>query len=187
MPTWIQWSSVRAELRSSLNRLALTNGEFEKEARLADVQQQAQRHEEVMGVLRPSNGITNINLPRNEKFAGRDTIIAQLHSALEPSLEGDLSDRTPCSCLLHATGGMGKTETALEYTYRFRNCYAYIFWLRSQTEELLIDSFLEVVSMLSLVKDEGLTPSRKVQICLQWLQSIGKVAHYLLGFIIAEV
>ena len=175
----IQWSSFSADLRSSIDRLAITNDEFEKEVRLADVQEQAKRHKEVMTVLLPRSLVTNINLPRNKNFIGRDSILALLHSVLEPSLKRDMGDPAACSCLIHAIGGMGKTETALEYTYRFRHHYAYVFWLRSQTEQLLLDSILEVVSILGLVKEEGLAVSKKVQICLQWFQSIGKAVLYI--------
>ncbi|KAJ8131313.1 hypothetical protein O1611_g2311 [Lasiodiplodia mahajangana] len=110
-----------------------------------------------MAIPTPNQFVTNITLPRNAKFTGRDDILVNLHSILRLGIEGDLDDRRSYSCLVHATGGMGKTETALEYTFRLRGSYKYIFWLRSQTEELLLASFLEVVSILGLAKDRSLS------------------------------
>ena len=169
----MQWSSFATELRSSIRELTVESGEFEKEVQLASHQRQAMRHQEVMVTLGQNKLTTNVNIPRNLKFTGQDEVLSSLHKFLEPSLRGELVNRVPCSCLIHATGGMGKTETALEYTYRYRNDYDYIFWLRSQTTQLLLDSILEIVHILGLVKEDGFDTRRKVHMCLHWLQSTG--------------
>ena len=45
------------------------------------------------------------------------------------------------SCVIHGIGGVGKTQVALEYTYRYREYYAYIFWVRAETGVELSTSF----------------------------------------------
>lgn len=170
----LHWTSFSVELKSSICRLSVANDEFEREVQLANVQEQTNRHGEVMALLRPSGLTTNINLPRNPKFTGRDDVLASLHSLLAPSFTGAPAERVACSCTIHAIGGMGKTETALEYTYRFQKHYDYIFWLRAQTEQLLWDSVVEVVSILGLVSDESVVPSKKLQIYIRWLQTTGR-------------
>lgn len=118
--------------------------------------------------------VTNVGLPRNERFTGRVAVLALLHSELSPSFQGDdISLRTRCSCLIHAIGGMGKTETALEYTYRYRHCYTHVFWLRAQTPTTLLESFLEVVTKLGL-DEKGADPDKKVQVGLNWFQTTSK-------------
>ncbi|KAK0628901.1 pfs domain-containing protein [Bombardia bombarda] len=170
----MQWPSFSAELKESIKRLDKAKTEFEKEAQLAEVQKQSKRHEEVMTAFRSNEKVTNMILPRNERFTGRDGVLEELHHILEPSFQGDLDGQTACSCLIHATAGMGKTETAVEYAYRFRGCYHYIFWLQAQTEEVLINSLLEVASILGLGKEADLATSGKIQICLNWLRTTDK-------------
>ena len=96
--------------------------DFEKEAQLADVQEQVKRHVEVMSkigsmsspdgsTLVYTDSITNIGLPRNHRFVGRVAVVALLNSELAPSFQDkDISLRAHCSCVIHATGGMGKTR-----------------------------------------------------------------------------
>jgi hypothetical protein len=168
-------TTFATELRNVIKRLDLSSKEFEKEVQLASVQKDVQRHEEVMAALRPDTGcLTNIIFPRNVKFTGRNDVLQSLHSNFEPSLAPELRDRKATSCLVHAVGGMGKTETALEYTYKYRHSYSYIFWLRAESKQILLESFMDVVYMLELMKDDSLSQNMKLRIGLQWFQRIGK-------------
>ncbi|KAE8440608.1 hypothetical protein EG329_007027 [Mollisiaceae sp. DMI_Dod_QoI] len=155
-----KWASFDNEFQRTRERLNFASSEFDKESRLADVQEQSKRHKEILSQLRTmstgsnasSHGTfcTNVTLPRNERFVGRDGILAQIHSDLTPSLDTDFSLRTRCSTVVHAVGWMGKIETVLEYTYRYQHSYSHIFWLRAQTRSGLLDSFLEVIEKLGL-------------------------------------
>ncbi|CAI6088071.1 unnamed protein product [Clonostachys chloroleuca] len=175
----IQWTMLTSEHQRTVKRLAAANTEFEKEVQLAEVQEGSRRHQEIMALLRPSLPTqslkTNISLPRNSRFSGHEDTLALLHSFLAPSFEGESSSKwTFCSCLVHAIGGTGKTELALEYAYRFREHYTCIFWLRSQTRALLQESFIQAISELDIpnLKDE--TPSRQVELGLKWFRSTGQ-------------
>ncbi|KAK2593959.1 hypothetical protein QQS21_008318 [Conoideocrella luteorostrata] len=174
-----KWSSVRAEFERTKDELKTVGTEFEKEARLADAQEQFRRHAEVLAKIDSMSStsdicvdpVTNVRIPRNDRFTGRAAILALLHSELTPSFQGDdLSARTRCSCTLHAIGGMGKTETALEYIYRYGHCYTHVFWLRAQTNASLLESFLEIVTELRL-DETGASSDKKVQAGLNWLQT----------------
>jgi hypothetical protein len=177
----IQWTGFVSEFRKAMGDLSTANSEFEKEAQLAHVQEEAKRHVEVLAVLQKTTGLpmsefkSNITMGRNAKFTGRDDTLTLLHSFLEPSLKGDLDTRPFRSCLIHAIGGMGKTETALEYTYRFGNYYLHKFWLKAQTKTSLQESFLDVVDQLGIVKDPRMQPSRKKEIGLEWFRTTGKL------------
>lgn len=180
-----RWATLSGEFERTRTWLNSASSEFEKEAQLADVQEQFRRHAEVLtkiGSMSSSGGstlvhvdpVTNIGLPRNDRFTGRVAVLALLHSELAPSFqEEDITLRVRCSCVIHAIGGMGKTETALEYTYRYRHCYTHVFWLRAQTSATLLESFLEVVAKLGL-DEKGADPEKKVQAGLHWFQTTSK-------------
>jgi hypothetical protein len=169
-----------SEFRKALGDMSTANSEFEKEAQLAHIQEEAKRRAEVLAMLQKPTGLplsefkSNITMGRNAKFTGRDDTLALLHSFLEPSLKGELDTRPFRSCLIHAIGGRGKTQTALEYMYRFSKYYWYRFWLKAQTKTSLQESFLDVVDRLGIVKDPRMQPSRK-EIGLEWFRRTGKL------------
>ncbi|VUC26950.1 unnamed protein product [Clonostachys rosea] len=175
----LQWTKLISEHQRTLRRLAAANSEFEKEVQLAEVQEGSRRHQEILALLRPSLPTqslkTNISLPRNTRFSGHEDTLELLHSILEPSFEGESSSEWAfCSCLIHAIGGTGKTELALEYAYRFRANYTCIFWLRSQTRALLQESFIQAISELDIPNLKNETPSRQVELGLKWFRSTGQ-------------
>lgn len=174
----LQWSSFLIDFRRTAKELKVANVDFEKEAQFAQVQEDSRRHTEILNMLQgtaPKNGFqTNIDIPRNEKFTGRESTLALLHSFLSPGNSEDLDARVFNSCLIHAIGGMGKTETALEYTYRFRRYYSHIFWLRSQTTASIQESFLDVVAKLNIVKDSRSQPSKLIELGLEWFRTTGR-------------
>jgi hypothetical protein len=171
----LQWTSFAAEYRTTEAELREATVDFKEEVQLAHVQDDFRKHAEVLSAINASiiaGFKTNIALPRNEKFTGRDGILALLHSILEPSYQGGPKKRIARSALIHALGGMGKTETALEYTYRYRQFYDCILWLRAESRAVLIESFLGVIRLLGIAPDH-LATARKIQIGLQWFQSCG--------------
>jgi hypothetical protein len=171
----LQWTSFAAEYRKAEAELREATVDFKEEVQLAHVQDGFRKHAEVLSAINGSviaGFKTNITLPRNEKFTGRDGILALLHSILEPSSQGAPEKRVARSALIHALGGMGKTETALEYTYRHRQSYDCILWLRAESRAVLMESFLGVIRLLGIAPDH-LAAARKIRMGLQWFQSCG--------------
>ena len=65
--------------------------------------------------------------PRNSMFVGRDGPLEELTNALKPEYsEPALKPRDRKSCILHGVGGLGKSQVALEYAYRFEKCYSHV-------------------------------------------------------------
>jgi len=70
---------------------------------------------------------------------------------------------------LYGMGGVGKTQIALEYAYRFRAAYSHLFWIKSETEFELRQSFTALVQSMSIKKgDEG--GLKDVELAQKWLE-----------------
>ena len=67
-------------------------------------------------------------------------------------------------------GGIGKTQTVLEYAYEYRQNYKAIFWIVADTETTLNTSFKEIAKILNL--DEASEPDQNVIVSAvkRWLE-----------------
>jgi tetratricopeptide (TPR) repeat protein len=88
------------------------------------------------------------NVPdfRNRYFVGRKDLMQRLHDKLTSNKHATLTQPLAISGL----GGIGKTQTAIEYCYRHRNEYSYILWINATTSETLTTSFIELARLLKL-------------------------------------
>ena len=71
-------------------------------------------------------------------------------------------------------GGIGKTQTAVEYTYRYRSEYHYIFWVRADNEVALQAGFVEIAKLLDLPEQNATNPTETVQAVKHWLEHNGE-------------
>ena len=46
--------------------------------------------------------------------------------------------------VLSGIGGVGKTQIALEYSYTFLDEYKLVWWIKAETKQGVIDSFMEL-------------------------------------------
>jgi tetratricopeptide (TPR) repeat protein len=89
-----------------------------------------------------------IHIPytRNANFTGRDTLLADLQAALQ---SGDKVALTHVKALT-GLGGIGKTQLALEYSYRYQDDYNIVWWLRSELSSTLLDDYARLAVSLKL-------------------------------------
>src|SRR5579875_2937940 len=87
-----------------------------------------------------------VPLPRNPFFRGQEALLAEVHRQLH---RGKSPALTPCLAI-SGLGGIGKTQLALEYAYRFRDHYAFVFWVRAEHRETLNADVVSLAEHLHL-------------------------------------
>ncbi|KAK6356062.1 hypothetical protein TWF718_000436 [Orbilia javanica] len=82
--------------------------------------------------------------PRNREFVGRGDDLGKIHKYFTASRSTD----TPRIFALTGTGGMGKTQIAIEYTYRHYRDYTAVFWISAASEDTIRTSFIDAVQRI---------------------------------------
>ena len=68
-----------------------------------------------------------------------------------------------------ALGGIGKTQVAVEYAYRYKDTYHCIFWINATARETLIEGFVTIARLLALPAKDEQDQTIIVAAVQQWL------------------
>lgn len=94
-----------------------------------------------------------VSLPaRNARFTGRETNLLTLRDQLRSGSAVVLFGTQAVA--LQGMGGVGKTQLALEYAYRYRAAYDVVAWLNADTEESLQGSLRDLGGRLNLHSEQ---------------------------------
>ena len=109
--------------------------------------------------------IGNIPIVRNPYFTGRIQLLALLHERLSIARTAALTQPQA----LFGLGGIGKTQTAAEYAFRYGNDYAHVFWMRAATRETLVADFVSLAKLLNLPEKDEQDQPRIIAAVKHWL------------------
>jgi hypothetical protein len=111
--------------------------------------------------------IWDIPYPRNPVFTGREEVLTRLADTLKASQPTALSQPQAISGL----GGIGKTQIAVEYAYRYRQNYQTVLWTRAETREALVSGYLAIAERLNLPEKDEQDQMAAIEAVLRWLKT----------------
>ena len=108
----------------------------------------------------------NAPFRRNPFFTGREDMLEDLHESFRtPKTAG-----WPKIYSINGLAGIGKTQVAIEYAYRYAHEYHSVLWASAESREVLISDFAAIAALLHLEKekeDQDSVPAVK-----RWLDTL---------------
>ncbi len=118
-------------------------------------------------LLDPSPTIWHVPNQQNPFFTGREDILQSLDQTLVLGATAALTQSQAISGL----GGIGKTQTALEYAYRHRQKYHDVLWLQADSHEILSAACVKLAQELGLPQQNEADQPHIVEALRRWLRS----------------
>src|SRR5262249_26069328 len=103
--------------------------------------------------------------PRNLFFVGREDLLTRLHTQLHKGRTAALSQT------ISGLGGVGKTQLAVEYAYRYYQEYQAVLWAHAESVEMLTSSYTEIATLLNLPAKDSKEQAVIIQAVKAWLQN----------------
>ncbi|MEV0390433.1 FxSxx-COOH system tetratricopeptide repeat protein [Nonomuraea sp. NPDC050643] len=82
--------------------------------------------------------------PRNMNFTGRDLLLGRLRGGIGEKITAVVPHA------LHGLGGVGKTQMAIEYAYRFREEYDVVWWIPADQPGLVRSNLAQLATRLGV-------------------------------------
>jgi len=98
--------------------------------------------------------------PRNPFFTGREKVLEQLYAALTSN----------GTAALNGLGGIGKTETVVEYAHQHRADYKAVLWAKADLREALVLDLVAIANLLNLPEKDAQDQNRAVAAVKRWLE-----------------
>ena len=93
----------------------------------------------------PLKPLFHVPYERNPFFTGREELFEEIRRKMHDDQLKGYKHRIA----LYGLGGIGKTQISLEYCFRYKDDYDYIFWLSAVDQTRLLSSFREVANILT--------------------------------------
>jgi transcriptional regulator with XRE-family HTH domain/tetratricopeptide (TPR) repeat protein len=129
----------------------------------------------------PEKGIPYWNVPYrpNKFFMGREDILSELHSVIDlrnqqytPDDKVSSKKSDPITLqpqALVGLGGIGKSQIAREYAYRYAFEYQTVIWLDASSQGVLEQDFTKLASFLNLKEKNEEDLSIRIDAVKEWL------------------
>ncbi|GAA0903096.1 FxSxx-COOH system tetratricopeptide repeat protein [Virgisporangium aurantiacum] len=107
---------------------------------------------------------------RNSSFTGREILLSTLRQALDQQSKASVLPHA-----LHGLGGVGKTQLAVEFAYRYADRYDVVWWIPAENQTLVLQSLRDLGRRLgtpetaSLQQAARLVLDRLASSRLRWL------------------
>ncbi len=131
--------------------------------------------EEQQQTVSPSAPLWYVPYIRNPYFTGREAFLSELHERLQNEQRVALTQRQ----ILSGLGGIGKTQTALEYAYRYRDNYQAVLWVGAETSETVLADYQKLARLFQLPEQDSSDHHRLREGIKRWFQNH---ANWLLIF-----
>ncbi len=111
--------------------------------------------------------IWNVPFEPNPFFTGREEILEILHNTLRNRKTTALTQKQA----INGLGGVGKTQTAVEYAYRYANEYEIVLWVKADTRDSITSDFVGIAHLLNLPEKDEQDQHHIVAAVNLWLKS----------------
>ena len=101
---------------------------------------------------------------RNPNFTGRDQMLKDLRAALVSGRPAAITQA------IAGLGGVGKTQLALEYCYRYASEYTAVWWMRAEETTSLASDFARLAVKLNLPEKDLANQSEIIAAVRAWLE-----------------
>lgn len=108
--------------------------------------------------------VNNLLYLKNQHFAGREDVLRQIREQFRAGGTVSLTQT------IAGLGGVGKTQIALEYAYRYAHEYEVIWWLVAEQAETILAAFAEFALRQNLGEAFGNEKALRVAF-LNWLDN----------------
>ncbi|MBO3749695.1 tetratricopeptide repeat protein [Streptosporangiaceae bacterium NEAU-GS5] len=119
--------------------------------------------------------------PKNKNFTGREDLLAQLRAKMKT-----VYAVVPQPQALHGLGGVGKTQLAIEYAWRYRSHYEFVWWISADQRVLVPSALAGMAQTLNLPAAASVGIEEAADAVLKALQKGVPYRNWLLIFDNAE-
>jgi tetratricopeptide (TPR) repeat protein len=109
--------------------------------------------------------VQNVPYRRNPFFTGREQLLQDVHEQLCGTKAVALTQ----TLAIHGLGGIGKTQTAVEYAYRYKHQYQAIFWVRAAAVDTLNSDYVNIADLVQLDVKDDRDQLHILHVVKQWL------------------